>query len=45
VFEDIVHGNNSVGIAPAYSAGPGWDACTGLGRINGNNLQAALLYP
>lgn len=41
-FADIVDGNNWVGIAAAYSAGTGWDACTGLGRINGNNLQAVL---
>jgi kumamolisin len=27
---------------PSYKAGPGWDACTGLGRINGHRLLAAL---
>lgn len=42
VFADIVDGNNWVGIAPAYSAGPGWDACTGLGRIDGNNLLVSV---
>ena len=29
-FTDITSGNNG-----AYQAGPGWDACTGLGRPNG----------
>jgi kumamolisin len=38
-FHDIVSGNNG-----AYSAGPGWDACTGLGSPNGAKL-AALLVP
>ncbi len=32
-FNDIVSGNNG-----AYSAGPGWDACTGLGSPNGQAL-------
>ena len=41
-------GNNSVPhseFGPAtdgYSAGPGWDACTGLGSIDGQALLAAL---
>ena len=34
---DIVIGNNG-----AYKAGPGWDACTGLGSPNGQALLAAL---
>jgi len=34
---DIVSGNNG-----AYSAGKGWDACTGLGSPNGAALLAAL---
>jgi len=34
---DIVSGNNG-----AYKAGPGWDACTGLGSPNGTALLAAL---
>ena len=34
---DITEGNNG-----AYPAGPGWDACTGLGRIDGTTLLAAL---
>jgi kumamolisin len=32
-FNDIVTGNNG-----AYKAGPGWDACTGLGSPNGASL-------
>ncbi len=36
-FHDITQGNNG-----AYSAGPGWDACTGLGSPDGNSLLAAL---
>jgi len=38
-FNDITSGNNG-----AYAAGPGWDACTGLGSPNGPRL-AALLDP
>jgi kumamolisin len=36
-FHDITSGNNG-----KYSAGPGWDACTGLGRPDGTALLAAL---
>ncbi len=36
-FFDITQGNNG-----AYSAGPGWDACTGLGSPNGAALLAVL---
>ena len=36
-FHDITQGNNG-----AYQAGPGWDACTGLGSPNGQALLAAL---
>ena len=36
-FNDITSGNNG-----AYSAGPGWDACTGLGSPDGQMLLAAL---
>jgi kumamolisin len=36
-FNDITQGNNGV-----YSAGPGWDACTGLGSPNGSNLATGL---
>ncbi len=38
VFRDITSGNNG-----AYSAGPGWDACTGLGVAVGTKLLQALM--
>ena len=34
--------NNSSGGIQGYPAGPGWDACTGLGSVNGTALQAGL---
>ena len=36
-FHDITQGNNG-----AFSAGPGWDACTGLGSPNGQEIAEAL---
>jgi kumamolisin len=36
-FNDIVDGTNG-----AYKAGPGWDACTGLGSPNGTTLLSRL---
>ena len=36
-FNDVTDGNNG-----AYSARPGWDACTGLGSPDGEALLAAL---
>ena len=36
-FNDILEGNNG-----AYKAGPGWDACTGLGTPNGTALLNVL---
>jgi kumamolisin len=36
-FHDITSGNNG-----DYSAGPGWDACTGLGTPDGEALMEAL---
>jgi kumamolisin len=36
-FHDITSGNNG-----SYTAGPSWDACTGLGSPDGANLLAAL---
>jgi kumamolisin len=36
-FTDITQGNNG-----AYQAGPGWDACTGLGSPDGTALYRAL---
>ena len=38
VFDDVTSGTNG-----SYSAGPGWDAVTGLGSINGTPLNTALL--
>lgn len=37
VLRDITSGNNG-----AYKAGPGWDACTGLGSPDGTKLAQAL---
>lgn len=36
-FYDITSGNNG-----AFSAGPGWDACTGLGSPKGTEVASAL---
>jgi kumamolisin len=36
-FHDITQGNNG-----SYTAGPGWDACTGLGSPDGTELASAL---
>lgn len=36
-FNDITQGSNG-----SYSAGPGWDACTGLGSPNGQQLSEEL---
>jgi subtilase family serine protease len=43
VYRDINDGqSNASGGAPGYKSGPGWDACTGLGSVNGAALQNAL---
>lgn len=34
--------NNNYGGIDGYPAGKGWNACTGLGSVNGSNLLAAL---
>ncbi|MFI5084949.1 MAG: protease pro-enzyme activation domain-containing protein [Actinomycetales bacterium] len=39
-FRDVVSGNNG-----AYSAGPGWDPCTGLGVPKGTQLLQVLGSP
>jgi kumamolisin len=39
-FNDITQGNNG-----AYSAGPGWDPCTGLGSPIGTTLATLLATP
>jgi kumamolisin len=36
-FYDVTSGNNG-----SFSAGPGWDPCTGLGAPNGQQLLQAL---
>jgi len=48
ICHDVRFGNNDSGNgpvppdAPFYVAGPGWDACTGWGSIDGFRLRAAL---
>ncbi|GAB3561933.1 S53 family peptidase [Spirosoma luteolum] len=43
VFRDITQGNNTtVAGGKGYSAGPGWDACTGLGVVDGQKLASLL---
>jgi kumamolisin len=43
VFRDIADGiNNSFHASPGYTSGQGWDACTGLGSVNGRSLLDAL---
>jgi kumamolisin len=44
-FHDITQGNNDVSNLGAYSAKPGWDACTGLGTPDGNRILTALQTP
>ncbi|MFZ0808349.1 MAG: S53 family peptidase [Candidatus Sulfotelmatobacter sp.] len=39
-FDDVTSGNNG-----AYSAGPGWDACTGFGSPLGSRIAATLGAP
>jgi len=41
-FNDIVIGNNGTGANSGYAAGPGWDACSGLGTPNGTTLSDLL---
>jgi kumamolisin len=42
-FRDITQGtNDSTGTLGKYSAGAGWDPCTGLGSPNGNVLATVL---
>jgi kumamolisin len=44
-LRDITTGNNTVAGSPGYDAGPGWDACTGLGSPDGAKLLSALTRP
>jgi kumamolisin len=41
-LRDITVGSNKAADGPGYEAGPGWDACTGLGSPGGAALAAAL---
>ncbi len=41
-LRDVTSGNNDLGDAPGYTAGPGWDACTGLGSPDGAALAKLL---
>ena len=45
VFRDITVGNNDItgDLHGMYKAGPGWDACSGLGVPNGAALQNLLV--
>ena len=43
VFRDIKDGlSNAAAGAPGYTAGSGWDACTGLGVVSGTSLLRIL---
>jgi kumamolisin len=44
LFRAIVRGDNRVN-SIGYSAGPGWNACTGLGSPNAKAIIDALLQP
>ena len=37
-FRAVTVGTNAFNGAPGYTAGPGWNACTGLGSVNGKTL-------
>jgi kumamolisin len=41
-FNDITSGTNYTGTPVGFSAGPGWDACTGLGTPIGTKLIAVV---
>jgi kumamolisin len=44
-FRDITAGNNDIygKLKGLYTAGPGWDACSGMGVPDGAKLLAAVL--
>lgn len=43
-FREITHGNNDIqGTSDVYSAGPGWNCCTGLGSPKGGTLIQSFL--
>jgi len=41
-FREVSEGNNTVGSAPGYEAGPGWNPCCGWGTPDGSHLLSAL---
>ena len=46
VFRDIADGgSNASSGTSGYKSGPGWDACTGLGSIDGTALLSARPHP
>jgi kumamolisin len=42
ITNDVTSGNNDDANLGSYTAGPGWDPCTGLGSPNGNAILNAL---
>jgi kumamolisin len=42
VLRNITQGDNSIGKVKGYSAGPGWNACTGWGSPDGGKLLHAM---
>jgi kumamolisin len=44
-LNDVTSGDNALDNNPGYAAGPGWDACTGLGTPDGEALLRALTPP
>jgi uncharacterized protein YjbI with pentapeptide repeats len=42
LLRDVTTGNNAVGKVKGYSAGPGWDPCTGWGTPYGTRLLDAI---
>lgn len=46
LFRDVTQGDNGIrNTVGGYSAGPGWDACTGLGTPRGAAFLSALIAP
>ena len=43
VVRDVTSGTTRMGNIPGYDAGPGWDACTGLGTPNGTAILKLLV--
>ncbi len=46
IADGVSNGQPAFGLpGPGYTAGPGWDACTGFGSIIGGQLRSLLAYP